>query len=140
MSGDTRQVAPLSPASVAVHNDGDVLGESRRIQVAVDVAFLAIQPLGYFVLQSDLSEREYHRGQQGAMTGRVFSCWSSGSVGRALLPATQATARCGVQLDGLMTLELGLVQLVDGSKTLAGKSARPTLGLSGLPPARLSTP
>src|ERR1700758_3116476 len=100
MSGDTRQVAPLGPAPVAVHDDGDVLGESRRIQVAVDVAFLAIQPLGYFVLQSDLSEREYHRGQQGAMTGRVFSCWTSASVGRALPPVTLATSK-GVEVRGM---------------------------------------
>ena len=88
MSGRARQVAPFRPAPVAVHNDGDVFGEPRRIQMPVDFAFLAVQPLGYFVLQSDLSKREYHSREQGAMTGRVCT-----NVAWALLPATLATSK-----------------------------------------------
>ena len=88
MPGGARQVAPFRPAPVAVHNDGDVFGEPGRIEMPVKLAFLAIQSLGYFVLQSDLSKKEYHSRQQGAMTGRFYT-----SVARALLRATLATGK-----------------------------------------------
>src|SRR5579872_6978525 len=37
----------------------------------VDFCFLAVEPGGYFVVQSGLSTRGYHRGKERAMTRRV---------------------------------------------------------------------
>ena len=53
VSGHARHVAPLRPAPVAVHDDGDVFWEPLWIEMPVDFRFLAIQPGGNFVLQSD---------------------------------------------------------------------------------------
>ena len=44
MPGHARHVAPLGPAPVAVHDDGDVSGEPRRIQMPVNFRFLAVEP------------------------------------------------------------------------------------------------
>jgi hypothetical protein len=43
MSGNARQMAAARPASVAVHDDGDVLWEPFRIEPLVNFGFLAIQ-------------------------------------------------------------------------------------------------
>ena len=48
-----RHVTPLGPAPVAVHDDSDVFREPLWIEMPVDFRFLAIQPGGNFVLQSD---------------------------------------------------------------------------------------
>src|SRR5580658_6352983 len=52
MAGHARHVAALGPASVAVHDDGDMFGEPCRIQMPVNFAFLAVEPRGYFAVQS----------------------------------------------------------------------------------------
>ena len=52
MSGHARHVATLRPASVAVHDDRDVLWEPRWIKLPVNFAFLAIQTGGNFCLQA----------------------------------------------------------------------------------------
>jgi len=54
MPGHARHMTPLGPAPVAVHDDRDVFWEPRRIQPSVNFAFLAVEPRGYFVLQSSL--------------------------------------------------------------------------------------
>jgi hypothetical protein len=41
MPGDSREVTPLRPASVAVHDDGDVLREPARIQISEQAFFFA---------------------------------------------------------------------------------------------------
>src|SRR3954471_10903057 len=43
VSGDTWHVPPLGPASVAVHDDGDVLGELLRIETGVNLGFFPVQ-------------------------------------------------------------------------------------------------
>src|SRR5436309_8156425 len=87
MSGNTWHVAPFRPAPVAIHDDRDMFGEPCRIQMPVNVRFLAIEPLGYFVLQSDLSATDYHSREGGAMRGQFHS------VARALLPRSASRAR-----------------------------------------------
>src|SRR5215470_12269161 len=44
MSGDTRQVAALGPAAIAVHDDGDMFWELVRIKLGVKFSFLSVQP------------------------------------------------------------------------------------------------
>src|SRR5258708_17782196 len=84
MSGHARQVAPLGPAPVAVHDDSDVFWEPPWIQMPVDFRFLAIQPRGNFVLQSDPLRLEANTaGSGGAMCREV---WPRRG-GRALPPA-----------------------------------------------------
>ena len=61
MSGDARHMPALGPAAVAVHDDRDVFREPCWIQPPVNFSFLAVEPRGYFVLQSGLSTRGYHR-------------------------------------------------------------------------------
>jgi len=43
MSGDARHVATARPASVAVHDYGDVFWEPLRIQLLIKVCFFSIQ-------------------------------------------------------------------------------------------------
>ena len=51
---DARQVAAARPAPVAVHDDGDVSWEPRRIKPVINVRFLAIQPGRNCRLQANL--------------------------------------------------------------------------------------
>src|SRR5260370_39149266 len=51
MSGHARQVTPLGPASIAVHDDRDVFREPCGIEMPVYFSFLAVEAGGYFVLQ-----------------------------------------------------------------------------------------
>src|SRR5437667_12214887 len=44
VSGNARQMAAARPASVAVHDDGDVLWEPCRIEPMINVRLFAIQP------------------------------------------------------------------------------------------------
>lgn len=48
MAGYTWQVAALSPAAVAVHNDGDVLRETLQIYFVEGCRFLGIGRLQEF--------------------------------------------------------------------------------------------
>ena len=70
MSGHPRHVTPLGPAPVAVHDDGDVFREPFWIQMPVDFHFLAIQPGGNFVLQSDPLRLEANTAGSGVAIGR----------------------------------------------------------------------
>ena len=65
MPGHARHVAPLGPAPVAVHDDGDVFWEPPWIKLPVNFRFLAIQPGGNFVLQSDPLRYEANTGRKG---------------------------------------------------------------------------
>ena len=84
MPGHARHVAAFGPAPVAVHDDGDVPGEPRRIETPVDFGFLAVEPRRYlqsywecyFVVQSG------HR-MRLPQQGRVSNDWRD-NVARAL--------------------------------------------------------
>jgi len=65
MSGHARHVAPLGPAPVAVHDDGDVSWEPAWIEMPVDFRFFPIQSRGNFVLQSDPLRIEANTGGKG---------------------------------------------------------------------------
>ena len=52
----------LGPAPVAVHDDRDVFWEPSSIETPVDFGFLAVEPGGYFVLQSDPSNKRLTQG------------------------------------------------------------------------------
>jgi hypothetical protein len=52
MPSHARHVTPFSPAPIAVHDDRDMFREPSWIQLSVNFAFLAVEPRGYFVLQS----------------------------------------------------------------------------------------
>ena len=54
VSGHARQVATARPATVAVHDDGDVLREPFRIKPLINFRFLAIQPGRNRRLQANL--------------------------------------------------------------------------------------
>ena len=54
VSGHARQVAAFRPATVAVHDDGDVFREPFRIKPLVNFSFLAIQPGRNRRLQANL--------------------------------------------------------------------------------------
>ena len=54
MPSHARHVTPFSPAPIAVHDDRDMFREPCRIQPPVNFGFLAVEPLGYFVVQSGL--------------------------------------------------------------------------------------
>src|SRR5580698_8569784 len=56
MSSHTRHVPAPGPASVSVHDDGDMLGKTRRIKSQVNVGFLAVHPSRNSVSQAELSE------------------------------------------------------------------------------------
>src|SRR5260370_25221869 len=56
MSGDARHVPAPGPAPVSVHNDGDMLRKTRRIEPQVNVSFLAVHPSRNRMSQADLSE------------------------------------------------------------------------------------
>ncbi len=74
MSGDPRHVAPLGPAPVAVHDDGDVSWEPRWIELPVNLGFLAIQTGGNSCLQGfPLPNHEATIAGKGlAMRGRFL--------------------------------------------------------------------
>ena len=42
VSGDARQVAALRPAAVAVHDDGEVLGQALQVQFIEKLRFVAV--------------------------------------------------------------------------------------------------
>jgi hypothetical protein len=84
MSGHARHVAPLGPAPVAVHDDGDVFGQPCRIQMPVNFGFLAVEPRGYFVVQSGHDMR-LPQGGRGCNDKRGM-----GRVARAVLPVRDA--------------------------------------------------
>ena len=42
VSGDAREMAALGPAAVAVHDDGEVLGEALEVKFIEKVRFLAV--------------------------------------------------------------------------------------------------
>src|SRR6266851_2383727 len=44
MSGDARHVPAPGPAPVSVHDDGDMLRKTRRIEPQINVSFLDISP------------------------------------------------------------------------------------------------
>src|SRR5438270_9039034 len=99
MSGNTWHVAPFRPAPVAIHDDRDMFWEPCRIQMPVNVRFLAVEPLGYFVLQSDLSATDYHSREGGCNEGnfiqwRGHSCPRSASKARKLRGRTDAVLGC----------------------------------------------
>ncbi len=62
MTRNARHVATASPASIAVHNNGDMFWEPSSIETPVDFGFLAVEPGGYFVLQSDPSNKRLTQG------------------------------------------------------------------------------
>ena len=41
--GDARQMTPLRPAAIAIHNDGDVLRETVGVQISGAAAFLEVR-------------------------------------------------------------------------------------------------
>ena len=73
MSGDARHVAPLGPAAIAIHDDGNVLRQPRRIKMAIDLSLFPIEPRRnfqdapsvYFVLQSSHGMRLPQQGRDG---------------------------------------------------------------------------
>src|SRR5450759_2107727 len=56
MSGNARHVPSPGPAPVSVHDDGDMLGKTRRIEPQVNVSFLAVHPSRNRVSQAEHSE------------------------------------------------------------------------------------
>src|ERR1700722_10625478 len=56
MSGDAGHMTPPGPTPVPIHNDGDVLGKTRRVQPQVNIGFLAVQTSRNRVSQAELSE------------------------------------------------------------------------------------
>jgi hypothetical protein len=62
VSSDTRHVPPLSPASIAIHNDGYMFGKLCRIHMPVDFCFSAIEAVRHFVLQSGHRKRLPQQG------------------------------------------------------------------------------
>jgi hypothetical protein len=53
MSGDTGQVALAGPATVAVHDDGDVFWEPVWIEPTVNLGLFLVQPGGNCRLQGN---------------------------------------------------------------------------------------
>src|SRR5713101_10019068 len=81
MSGHARHMAPVRPAPVAVHDDGDVFWEPPWIKLPVDFRFFPIQPRGYFVLQSDPLRIEANTGGKWVAMTRGYVLGSVASKG-----------------------------------------------------------
>src|SRR5713226_3553590 len=62
MSSHARHMPPARPAPVAVHDDGDMVGKTRRIEPQVSRRFLAVHPRRNRVSQGDLSKSKLTQG------------------------------------------------------------------------------
>ena len=55
MSRNAGQVAAFGPAAIAVHDDGDVVGQPLRIEAGVNLGLFAVQPSRHLCAHVDLA-------------------------------------------------------------------------------------
>src|SRR5664279_130908 len=86
MSRDARHVPAPGPAPVSVHDDGDMLGKTRRIEPQVNVSLFAVHPSRNRVSQAELSESKLTHEilcvQCDRSTRECSQTASSGKIGR----------------------------------------------------------
>src|SRR5277367_2775287 len=81
MSGNAGHVPTPGPTPVSVHDDGDMLGKTHRIEPEVNVRFLAVHPSRNRVSQVELSESKLtHEIQCVQCDRRIGRRWSAGSA------------------------------------------------------------
>src|SRR6266849_956763 len=86
MSRDARHVPAPGPAPVSVHNDGDMLRNTRRIEPQVNVSFLAVHPSRNRMSQADLSESKLTHKIQCVQCDRSLRVYGApGAPARILL-------------------------------------------------------
>ena len=85
--GRARHMAPLGPAAIAVHDDGDVPGQARGIEMAVKFRFFLVEPGGYlyFVMQSGHANMRLTQQGRGCNDGKGSLPESAESFGISLI-------------------------------------------------------
>src|ERR1700677_36980 len=102
MSGNARHVPTPGPAPVSVHDDGDMLGKTRRIKAQINVSFLPFHPSRNRVSQAELSESKLTHEIQCVQCDGEHTCTtpkgnfyraSSGNIARISLSVCRMTVK-----------------------------------------------
>ena len=65
MAGDARQMTPLRPAAVAIHDDGDVARQTARIELREQARLFAGRRFGEFRGFHLSSRKRFRRAKTG---------------------------------------------------------------------------